>query len=106
MRKFLIISLAVAILFLMIGVVAADDTITIEVGCKHIIGADGYSEPLFLISTVECNGYYREISADYRVSPEDYYKVNVGDTVTLKVKDNKLGLCEIITSENNNDGWW
>lgn len=103
MKKFLIILSVIAILFLMIGVVAADDTITIKVGCKHITGADGYAEPLFLISTTLGGGYY-EITADYMVSPEDYYKVKVGDTVTLKVKDNKLGLCEIITSENNN-GW-
>jgi len=105
MRKFLIISLAVAILFLMIAAAAADDTITIKVECKHITGADGYADPLFLISTTTGGYYYEMITADYRVSPEDYYKVKVGDTVTLKVKDNKLGLCEIVTSENNN-GWW
>lgn len=102
MKKFLIILSVIAILFLMMGSVAAED-ITIEVGCKHITGSDGYADPLFLISTTDGNGYYKFITADYLVSAEDYYKINVGDTVKLHVKANNY--CEIVNTKESK-GWW
>ncbi|MBQ2653312.1 MAG: hypothetical protein IJF83_07145 [Methanobrevibacter sp.] len=102
MKKYIILSL-IAILFLLIGCAAAEDTITIKVGCKHISGAEGYSNPMFLISTTDSNGYFNIISADYLVSPEDYYKINVGDTVKLHVKSN--GYCDIVNTEESK-GWW
>ncbi len=104
MKKFLIIFLAIAILFLMIGTAAAEDTITIQVGCKHITGAEGYSNPIFLISTVEDNGYYHEVSSDYLVHPEDYYKINIGDMVQLKI-NSETGYCELVNTEEKT-GWW
>ena len=76
-------------------------TVTIKVDAKHIEGHNQY--PLFLLSTTNGNGYYEVIINDYMVHPEDYYNVNVGDTVTLDIKDN--GYCEIV-NKNSENGWF
>ncbi|WP_405286562.1 hypothetical protein [Methanobrevibacter sp.] len=77
-------------------------TVTINVEAKHIEGNNQY--PLFLLSTTTGNGYYKEIASDYMVHAEDYYNVNVGDTVTLDIKDN--GYCEIVNKNSETDKWW
>ena len=82
--------------------VNAENTITIPVNAKHIEGSGSSLNPLFLISTTEDNGQYRVITSDYLVSPEDYYKINVGDTVTLKIKND--GYCELVNNETQ--GWF
>ena len=102
MNKLIILTIAIAVMFLMIGTATADDTFTIKVRCKHIEGASGYSSPIFLISTTEGNGYYKEITADYLVSPNDYYHIKIGDTVKLRVSNQ--GFCEVI--EKSDDSWW
>ena len=76
-------------------------TVTIKVDAKHIEGTG--SDPLFLISTTSGGGYYEEINSDYQVYPEDYYNINIGDTVTFEIKEN--GYCKIV-NKNADNGWF
>ena len=106
-KKYLLYSIGVVLI--LIGLltiplaVNAEDTITIIVGAKHIEGSGNTANQLFLISTLDGNGYYHVITSDYLVSPGDYYKINVGDTVTLKLKDN--GYCELVNKDTDK-GWF
>lgn len=87
-----------------LSTVNAEDTITITVGAKHIEGTGTSISPLFLISSLDGNGYYSIITNDYPVYFEDYYKISVGDTVTLKV--NNDGFCELIDKDTTDKGWF
>ena len=94
-----IILIIILIGLLSLSVVNATQ-VTIKVDVKHIEGNN--QEPLFLLSTTRGNGYFNIITNDYMVHAEDYYNVNVGDTVTLEVKG---AYCEIV-NKNNEKGWF
>lgn len=87
---------------------ATEDTITVKVDCKHISGNDAggaYGGPLFLISTRNYESSYSYIESDYIVSCDDYYKINVGDTVTLKPEGR---LCHVVNINGGSvsGSWW
>lgn len=106
MKKYLIILLISLILITTISNVSAEDTFTITVTDKHILGNSGggiYGGPLFILED-----FHKSNSiGDCLVHPQDYYNVHMGDAVTLKAPD-KYGYCEIIKINNqeiNNGGW-
>lgn len=94
-----IILIIILIGLLSLSVVNATQ-VTIKVDVKHIEGNSQY--PLFLLSTTRGNGYFNIIANDYMVHADDYYNVNVGDTVTLEVKGD---YCEIV-NKNSGNGWF
>ena len=100
------IVLSVFLLLLMIGSVCADDSFTITVTEKHILGNgySAYSGPLFILT----DNHVSNSIGDVLVKSEDYYKIHLGDTVTVSMPD-KYGYCNVLkinNQENTDNGWW
>lgn len=106
MNKLLTLFLIFTLAFIIMGNVAATDTFTITVTDKHILGNSGggtYGGPLFILE----DNHQNNGMGDCLIYYKDYYKVHLGDTVTLKAPD-EYGYCEIIKINNqeiNTDGW-
>lgn len=104
-RIFKILIISILFILAISTVSAADDTFTFTVGCKHITGNAGggtYGGSLYIIC--DCGGLtgVDNIRAEYLVHPGDYYKIKVGEPVTLKLAGN--GYCEL--NDDNEDNWW
>lgn len=108
MEKRLILILTVIAILLCIGAVSATE-VGMTVSSKHIIGSGLGNSPfdleecinvVYVISEVKedtCGNSY--VLQEYPVSIQDYSKIKIGQTVTLKVPDSRLRVCEVIKIE-------
>ena len=109
-KKYIITIIVVVILSLLfIGVVGATE-VTMRVDSKHIVGTgtgntpvrDDFCNVIYVLSERQMDGTSdKYIIQEYPVTLEDYCKVKIGDTVTLKVPNSQNTVFKII---NNNGG--
>lgn len=91
-------------LFLITPVCA--DQITMQVDSKHIEGMgcgytpivlDDFCLPMYIISERIHDGVDRYITQEYPVSYTDYYKIQVGQTVTLETPEYGDNPCKVVS---------
>ncbi len=102
MNKLLITCVSVFLLILLIGTVCAEE-VTIKVDTKRVEGMGSdvnplgeYVNPMYVISEREHISSANYITQEYPILLEDYCKINVGDTVTLKVPTDELRPFEVL----------
>ena len=105
MNKRLILILLIIAIFLCVGTVNATE-ITMKVDSKHIIGSGLGNSPMdmdecinvvYVISERQMYGTSdKYILQEYPVSIQDYCKIQIGQTVTLKVPDSRTRVCEVV----------
>ena len=106
-KKRLVLILTIITILLCIETVNAEE-ITIKVDSKHLIGTGNGNTPLnyddwinvvYVISERNMAGNDNYIVQEYPVSIQDYYKIKIGQKVTLKVPDSRTKVCEVVKIE-------
>lgn len=102
MNKLLITCVSAFLLVLLIGTVCAEE-VTIKVDTKRVEGMGSNVNPLFdfinpmyVVSEREHVSSANYITQEYPILLEDYCKIHVGDTVTLKVPTDELEPFEVV----------
>ena len=99
--------IACVVALLLVGAVNATQ-VTMNVDSKHIIGMGSGNKPfppeksinvVYVISERDHSGYDQYIRQEYPVSIQDYYKVQIGQKVTLEIPDNRLEECKVVNIE-------
>ena len=107
MTKRLILILTIITTLLCISTVNAEQ-VTIKVDSKHLIGMgngntpfnyDNWINVVYVISERNMNGHNNYIVQEYPVSIQDYYKIKVGQRVTLEVPDSRTKVCKVVKIE-------
>lgn len=107
MTKRLILILIMIITLFCIGTVNAEQ-VTMKVDSKHLIGMGNGNTPLdyenfinvvYVISERHMGSYDKYIIQEYPVSIQDYYKIQIGQKVTLEVPDSRTDVCKVIKIE-------
>lgn len=107
-KKRLVLILTIITILLCIETVNAEE-ITIKVDSKHLIGMGSGNTPfdnnnwinvVYVISERNMTGMQDNyIVQEYPVSIQDYYKIKIGQKVTLKVPDSRTKVCEVVKIE-------
>ena len=100
-KKLLFITLVIALLIAPISA----ETITIRVDTKHIEGygtgrtpiTDTYCSPMYLISERQLGHYSDYIVQEYPIHYKDYYRIKIGQTVTLESPESDTEVCKVVS---------
>ena len=60
---------------------------------------DNWINVVYVISERNMNGHNNYIVQEYPVSIQDYYKIKVGQRVTLEVPDSRTKVCKVVKIE-------
>lgn len=107
MTKRLILILTIITILLRIGTVNAEQ-VTIKVDSKHLIGMgngntpfnyDNWINVVYVVSERNMIGHDNYIVQEYPVSIQDYFKIKVGQRVTLEVPGSRTNVCKVVKIE-------